>query len=92
MKSETRLLRLQKSEDESAIVSCSLETISLTEPIPYAPLSYLWGDPLVTYGILINRALVQVTANPEATLRHLRMQNVEWLLADAIYINWSDAE
>jgi Heterokaryon incompatibility protein (HET) len=76
-KSETRLLRLQKNEDESAIVSCSLETISLTKPTPYAALSYHWGDPLVTYGILINRALVQVTINLEAALRHLRMQNVE---------------
>jgi hypothetical protein len=53
MKSETRLLRLQKSEDAIAIVSFSLETISLTEPTPYAALSYPWGDPLVTYGILI---------------------------------------
>jgi hypothetical protein len=92
MKSEIRLLRLDKSEDESAIVSCCLETISLVKPIPYTALSYCWGDSQVTCGILINGVLVKVTTNLEAALRHLRMQNVGWLWADAICINQNDAE
>lgn len=92
MKSEIRLLKLHKSEDESAIVSCSLETVSLTKPIPYTALSYCWGESDVTCEILIDGVSVQVTTNLEAALYRLRKEKVEWLWADAICINQSDAE
>lgn len=92
VKSEIRLLKLHQSDDESAVVSCSLETISLVKPIPYTALSYCWGDPQATGRILINGVSVQVTTNLEAALRRLRAQKVECLWADAICINQSDAE
>jgi hypothetical protein len=92
MKSEIRLLKLHKSEDESAIVSCSLETVSLTNPVPYTALSYCWGESDVTCEILIDDVSVQVTTNLEAALHRLRKEKVKWLWADAICINQSDAE
>lgn len=88
-RNEIRLLTLLPG-DESAMVRCSLEHVSLINPPEYRALSYCWGDPAITTEIIINETSVQVTTNLESALRHLRDKGYTCLWVDAICINQQD--
>ncbi|KAH0565027.1 hypothetical protein GP486_001579 [Trichoglossum hirsutum] len=58
---------------------------------PYEALSYVWGDQSITRPIVVDGQEIQVTANLEAALRHIRKPDrtvVIWV--DAICINQGD--
>jgi hypothetical protein len=56
-RNEIRLLTLLPG-DESTMVRCSLEHVSLINPPEYRALSYCWGDPAITTEIIINETSV----------------------------------
>jgi hypothetical protein len=85
-----RLLVLQPSRDLQAEVECNLlyTTLSRCEDDlieGYTALSYVWGDEVVTKTISVDGRDVEVTANLESALRHLRdPSRHQKLWADAI--------
>jgi hypothetical protein len=83
-----RLLTLLSEDTE--VIHCTLQHISLINPPEYVALSYCWGDPTVTKDININGMLVQVTSNLESALRHLRIRGYGRLWVDAVCINQQD--
>jgi hypothetical protein len=83
-----RLLTLL-SEDTN-VVHCTLEHVSLINLPEYVALSYCWGDPAVTKYIKINGIAVQVTSNLEYALRHLRTKGYGRLWVDTVCINQQD--
>lgn len=90
-RNEIRFLTLLPTgSDETTIVRCSLEHVSLINPPEYRALSYCWGDPTVTTEIIINKTPVQVTTNLESALRHLRDKGYTCFWVDAICINQQD--
>ena len=86
-KSQTRVLRLHSHSSNEALVSCSLEVITL-DPEPsraYTALSYVWGDASVTEDIAVNGVSFAVTSNLASALRQIWKSYGEVLLwADAI--------
>jgi hypothetical protein len=86
-----RLLTLHGG-DVSEPIRCTLRTVSFRDKPSYDALSYAWGDSISTKSINVDGFEIQVTANLEQALRHLR--NVEHdsiLWVDAVCINQSDA-
>ncbi|PMD19576.1 hypothetical protein NA56DRAFT_575268 [Hyaloscypha hepaticicola] len=77
-RSEIRLLEILGSDIPSSIVKCRQTTVSLPDRPSFAALSYVWGDPLITENIELDRVTMPVTTKP------LRL----W--ADAICINQQD--
>ncbi|KAH8588487.1 heterokaryon incompatibility protein-domain-containing protein [Bisporella sp. PMI_857] len=76
------------SSSESVFLQGDLKACKITG---YAALSYTWGDPTVTKGILVNGKPLQVTANLESALRHLRRADNAFVLwVDAVCINQKD--
>ena len=90
-KTRTRVLTLHSHSSNQALVSCSLEVVTL-DPEPsraYAALSYVWGDASVTEDILVNGILFAVTSNLAIALRQIRKSYGEVRLwADAICTNF----
>ena len=86
-KSRTRVLLFHPHSSNEALVSCSLEVMTL-DPEPsrsYTALSYVWGDASVTEDIAVNGILFAVTSNLATALRQIRKSYGEVLLwADAI--------
>jgi Heterokaryon incompatibility protein (HET) len=69
-------------------IQCSLRIVSLKTRPQYETLSYCWGDPKVTAGILCDGALVQVTTNLHTALQWLRKEDAtRTLWVDALCIN-----
>lgn len=85
---EIRLLTLLSQDTK--VIHCTLEHVSLINPPEYVALSYCWGDPAATKEISINGAAVQVTWNLESALRHLRAKGYGRLWVDAVCINQQD--
>ncbi|KAL9614264.1 MAG: hypothetical protein Q9167_001220 [Letrouitia subvulpina] len=56
------------------MIRCDLRTVSLVDDAhpQYVALSYTWGDPSVTTGILVNDCVFKATTNLVAALRSLR--------------------
>ena len=85
--SRTRVLVLHSHSSNAALVSCSLEVMTL-DPEPsraYTALSYVWGDASVTEDIIVNGVSFAVTSNLASALRQIRKVFGEVLLwADAI--------
>ena len=76
------------SNSGSVFLQGDLKTCKVTG---YAALSYTWGDPAVTKGILVNGKPLQVTTNLESALRHLRLPGDAFVLwVDAVCINQKD--
>ncbi|KAL5312914.1 hypothetical protein ACEPPN_019340 [Leptodophora sp. 'Broadleaf-Isolate-01'] len=86
---QIRLLALLPG-DETSMVHCSVQHVSLVNPPSYTALSYCWGDPLITTDIVINEKLAPVTTNLESALRSLRRKGYTCLWVDAICINQKD--
>ena len=86
-KTRTRVLLLHSHSFDEAVVSCSLEVMTL-DPEPsraYTALSYVWGDASVTEDIAVNGVSFAVTSNLASALRQIRKSYGEVLLwADAI--------
>jgi hypothetical protein len=94
---EIRLLSiLPVSNDcEWESIKCHLHQIRLKDlrnELNYIALSYTWGDPVVRVPITVNGKTMQVTANLESALRHLRVKfgPVFHFWIDAICINQFD--
>ena len=85
--SRTRVLVLHSRSSNAALVSCSLEVMTL-DPEPskaYTALSYVWGDASVTEDIIVNGVSFAVASNLASALRQIRKTFGEVLLwADAI--------
>ena len=85
--SQTRVVVLHSTSSDVALVSCSLEVMTL-DPEPsrvYTTLSYVWGDATVTEDIIVNGVSLAVTSNLASALRQIRESFREVILwADAI--------
>ncbi|KAI1312044.1 heterokaryon incompatibility protein-domain-containing protein [Xylaria venustula] len=98
---QIRLIKILPHDDaDNEQISCRLETVELSEDIRYAALSYVWGDPQVTEGIIVNGIKLSVTINLASALQHFRKsgfphnqrtKDVQYLWADAICINQDDS-
>lgn len=88
---EIRLLRLIPSEDNASIITCDLVHVSLHECPNYEALSYTWGLPNFSCGILVNGEAFPVTENLLLALHALRSEtSARCLWIDAICINQQD--
>ena len=91
--SRTRVLVLHSQSSDAALVSCSLEVMTLdAEPCrAYTALSYVWGDASVTESIFVNGVSFAVTSNLASALRQIRKSFGEVLLwVDAICTHLGD--
>ena len=87
---EIRLLRLLPGKDDEGI-NCTLQTVSLNDPLKFEALSYVWGDLSITTPINVEGESFPVTANLSAALRALRQRHISRTLwIDAICINQDD--
>ncbi|KAF1982524.1 hypothetical protein K402DRAFT_414880 [Aulographum hederae CBS 113979] len=86
-----RLLELQPGQKEDPII-CKLQEVSLKDAEDkYEAISYVWGDPNVTSGILCEGVKCQITislALALQTFRHAFQIRILW--ADAVCINQCD--
>lgn len=102
---EIRLLRISPATFYSSPLICSLIYTSLDAQPSYKALSYTWGSPysdsqswrpepsLGEARIIVNGHPVNITANLNSALRHLRPQHEALVLwVDAICINQKDNE
>ncbi|KAK5659703.1 hypothetical protein OQA88_914 [Cercophora sp. LCS_1] len=69
---EIRLLRLDLSRSDDAVLSCRLTHRSLTSGSKFVALSYVWGDPDDTAQIRLDECIVSVTRNLHQALARLR--------------------
>ncbi|PMD16852.1 HET-domain-containing protein, partial [Hyaloscypha hepaticicola] len=76
--------------EDTEVIHCTLQNISLINPPEYVVQSYCWGDPPVTKHIKINGILVQVRSNLECALHHPRVKGYGHLWVDAVCINQQD--
>ncbi|RYO20565.1 hypothetical protein AA0111_g10058 [Alternaria arborescens] len=73
-------------------IRCTLRTVSFRDKPSYEALSYTWGDTPTTESIEVDGFDIQVTANLEQALRHLRDVEIDITLwVDAVCINQSDS-
>jgi hypothetical protein len=73
-------------------IRCTLRTVSFRDKPSYEALSYTWGDTATTELIEVDGFDIQVTANLEQALRHLRDVEIDLTLwVDAVCINQSDS-
>jgi hypothetical protein len=95
---EVRLLQIQKSSDESAPITLTLEHVSLKDGLYFNALSYTWGDETPTTQISIcddtSLGHVSVRRNLHELLKEARRSSEdwssEWIWIDQISINQTD--
>ncbi|KAI1755452.1 heterokaryon incompatibility protein-domain-containing protein [Xylaria castorea] len=88
---EIRLVTLLPGSITSR-VQCKLSYHTLDEGPRYDALSYCWGDPKATQPITLDGHPLNVTAELERALRHLRvLDENRTLWIDALCINQNDA-
>jgi hypothetical protein len=68
---DLRLLTLEPG-DFGDDLSCTLSVVSSTASPAYEALSYVWGDPTTTHGILNDNKVIGLAANLYTVLKHLR--------------------
>ncbi|RYP13678.1 hypothetical protein DL767_010630 [Monosporascus sp. MG133] len=73
-------------------VCCFTMTTPVEHAAEFTALSYVWGDPAVRKPIMLDNAVVQVTANLANALEHLERRDGEVFLGwiDALCINQAD--
>lgn len=87
---QIRLVVLLPGQQDTEI-ACFLQTEDVTNAPSYETISYVWGNMHDTKPITLQGCLVQISANLEAALRHLRHgANKMILWIDAISINQED--
>ncbi|WQF85692.1 Putative heterokaryon incompatibility [Colletotrichum destructivum] len=91
---EIRLVRLRPPSNADPItapVSLEIRHVSLDDDVPYAALSYVWGDAADTVPIDIDGAPFRVTRNLHAALQQFSRDGVDsWLWVDAVCIAQAD--
>jgi hypothetical protein len=81
------------SNPSGVLVECILETVSSESNPAYTALSYTWGSPLPCKPIRIDGMIVQVRANLEEALRHIRQPSQPVCLwVDAICIDQNNTK
>ena len=88
---DIRLLYLLPGNDRAPL-SCSLRTVSLSEPPDYEAVSYTWGEPIFSASIECStKGQLPITENLSKALFHLRLaKRLRVLWIDAICINQQD--
>ena len=71
-RNEIRLLEISPSDDEDALIACSLHTASLDDAPFFMPVSYVWGDQSNPQEILVDGKLFHVGQNLAQLLNTLR--------------------
>lgn len=88
-----RLLILLPCEHREAPIECRLETVDLSANTKFEALSYVWGDPSIRVDIIVNKHVLNVTANLGTALRHLRHKKYPRALwVDAVCIDQTSLE
>jgi hypothetical protein len=91
MAPKIRLLSIQRSQEGSAELRCTLRTTELKEAPLYQALSYVWGDSSDVASVLVNAQNVPVTRNLFDALQHLRRTDEDLIIwIDALCINQND--
>jgi hypothetical protein len=85
-----RLLDLHPLSDASSDIRCTIQQVKLEDKPNYKALSYAWGNPNVTFPILVDEKRYHVTANCHAALYRLREMGEISMWIDAICINQKD--
>lgn len=85
---EIRLLTVKV--DESPIITCTLNTVSLLDEPSFKALSYHWGCEKAPQLLLLDGEETEITANLDQALRQLRQENHGPLFIDALCINQND--
>ncbi|PMD29117.1 HET-domain-containing protein [Hyaloscypha variabilis F] len=87
---KTRLLILEPGSFDDEL-KCRLKSVDQLDEHNYEALSYYWGQRPGTITEMSSGQHIHITANCEAALRRLRLQNESRLLwVDAVCINQSD--
>ena len=73
-------------------MSCSLDHVPLSEALPFAALSYCWGELSDQVSMTVNGLRFPVTRNLHSALKRIRREGVERVWVDAICINQQDPE
>ncbi|KAI1360307.1 heterokaryon incompatibility protein-domain-containing protein [Xylaria arbuscula] len=98
---QVRFIEIVPSATDDQEVSCRLKVMDLSNNIPYAALSYVWGNSNCTEDILVNGIKLPVTINLASALRQFRKDGfphhpdigkLQWLWVDAICIDQSNVE
>ncbi|KAF2460689.1 heterokaryon incompatibility protein-domain-containing protein [Lineolata rhizophorae] len=90
-RNETRLLIIQPTTNENALITCNMIRVSLDDEVTYSALSYVWGLGEATKMIQINGAPFFVKPNLLSVLRRLRLDDqVTPVWIDALCINQAD--
>lgn len=85
-----RVAELEPGQDGDPLV-CTLRMQSIQE-LPYAAISYVWGNPAKEVTITCNGLRLRITSSLGAALGAFRLENkVRRLWADGICINQDDA-
>ncbi|KAF3023091.1 hypothetical protein E8E14_013286 [Neopestalotiopsis sp. 37M] len=94
--SEIRLVRLKHGDhvsDPAASLEIEIQHVALNQNIPFAAISYVWGDVGDAVAIQVNGAPLRISRNLHDGLKELRAQGVQsWLWADQICICQTDLE
>lgn len=89
---EVRVLKLLPG-GWSDVIQCQMSRVLLEENPDYEALSYVWGDSLLKYKILVNGVLYPITTNLYLALRRLRcVDAARTIWVDAVCINQADTE
>ncbi|KAI1462029.1 heterokaryon incompatibility protein-domain-containing protein [Annulohypoxylon moriforme] len=90
-----RILEVQHDEDELSPLRCKLRDIDIDDDarIPYAALSYTWGQPNLSEPLILDNAIKLITPNLSGALRRFRhVGRLRWIWVDAVCINQDDDE
>jgi hypothetical protein len=92
--SEIRLVRLKHGDhlsDPQASLEIEIQHVALNQNIPFAAISYVWGDAGDAVAIQVNGAPLRISRNLHDGLKELRAQGVQsWLWADQLCICQTD--
>ena len=85
---EVRLLNI--TADESAMITCTLKTVSLLDKPSFKALSYHWGSEKAPQHLLLEGEETEITVNLDQAIRQLRQENHGPIYIDALCINHND--
>ena len=94
-KDSIRLLTFSTPSTSPGLPTCTIDTVSLDIPLKFCALSYAWGPPSATEGILCNGLQMKIAANLHEAIKilfspQLTLDLPIWI--DAICINQKDDE